>query len=282
MIRTRRGRHIITLTMWCKLCIFSLGCTIFKGAPAPSFATQRNLVAEQSQRLQHISAVMNADLREFQQLHDAFFAHALDIYASPFPIDLFKQTAMSCLNKPSSTVGESPEQLAYTRAQLISFRRRFGISLTCVPNELETCINTIVRRTPERLEFALAQLQNVDKLRRLRAKLKRRNTRLKAIIEQQYTRLATWRAEWRKTQAQLDRRRDEFNKNTWSITQTRLNRYKDNIEALKKSIVLLESTSVSWPNTLETLVDRFYRDLAGLYYRDTGSLFRDTSRNFTL
>lgn len=251
-------------------------CALFQGPPPPDLGPQYKAVRSINERVSQIRGIMTADLGDLESLPRDFFKLPRETYAPPFPVDLFKQTAMSCLNEPVTDTPGEPTGGEEARETL---RTKYNLRVTCAPAELPYCLQALEQRAPQALLEALAQLERVDRLRLLHARLKERAANMPLIIRQQRELLAKQRAEWRQVDRDLQRQREEFTPENWAKARARLGTYQRTIDELAASIDALESDSNAWTSRIQSLLDGFYLDLAGLYDREPGSLEPDPSRD---
>lgn len=250
-------------------------CALFQGPPPPDLTPRYRAIRSITDRVGQIRGIMNADLGDLESLPRDFFALPRNTYAPPFPVDLFKQTAMSCLNEPVTDTPGEPTGGEEARETL---RTKYNVRVTCAPAELPYCLKALEQRAPNAITQALAQLERVDRLRLLHARLKERATNMPLIIRQQRELLAKQRAEWRQVDRDLKRQRAEFTPENWTKTQKRLQTYQSTIDDLASAIDALEDQSNQWTARIQETLDAFYLDLAGLYDREPGTLGNDPSR----
>lgn len=210
-----------------------------------------------------ILQVMDDDVAQAQRARTAFFEVALERYAPPFPLDLFKQTAMSCLNQPLS-LSESTPQL--TEAQRVMGTQ--GVELTCTPDSLELLVNTARAESALMVSLVAVQMSRVDTMRTLRAKVRVRTSKLEPLLIQQRLFLDRERLELRRLRRRVNERRDEYDDDTRKLARARLNSLQLRLNVLDERIRALEGRAKVWRQDFQSELRAFYFGLAALYASD--------------
>ena len=248
-----------------------------------------------STRLESIYAVLERDVTRMGTLRVAFFSPPSALYAPPFPIDLFRHVALTCLNElptedlssaeatsaPDSTEVESEQPLEEEvegtdadanvdgveedgprepEAEVADE----GLGLSCQPANLPFLLSQI---PPQRLDFATTQLRRVDEVRTLRLRIERRIARLPRILAIASNRIAEQRAARRQLADQINKRKLDYNKDQWDEANKRLARYKREIERGEKALEALQKQlelEKSWLERSREEMNFFLYDLVWL------------------
>lgn len=237
-----------------------------KTLPALNLTARQHQINEQRSRIQLAITIMDEDLNQLIQLHAAFFEQPITDYAPPFPIDLFKQTAMSCLNEPRDTptaaAALSQEQDEFIKALLQPYQP----AIACAPSSLFELLSTLQRVSPAKLDAAISQLQRVDQLRQLNSKLQQRSAKLPTLMRQQRLELDRQRLELQRIRAQLNRRQDEYKLTDYKRSIEQLNQLNRQLNALELNLTLMSDKHQRWAPDATARFSQFTFDLAGLYY----------------
>lgn len=231
------------------------GCWETRGPALPDLSSQRSEAGREAQRLQRIRQVMGEDVERFDGLREEFGDEPAQLYARPFPLDLYKQVAMECLNEP----WDPNEDVVSDEESLHE-----SLGLKCSPQFLGTLLDELSTQGSARRDEALARLRTVDEMRRLRGKLRHRLARIQPILQGSRSLLATRRAELRQARLSYRRRRTEYSASRWQQLQERLDAYRDELDQLEQRIIQLEDAWPSWPDELESSVSSLYMEISQL------------------
>ena len=234
--------------------------------PAPNLTNQVERVQAQSKRMQLILAVMDADLARAKSARARFFEVARERYAAPFPLDLFKQTAMSCLNQ-SLELDERPEPDAPPSEAQRALAAQ-GVSLSCAPESLGLLVQTVQAQSALNLALVATQLARVDTMRVTRGKVRTRTSKLGPLLVQQRLFLDRERLELRRLRRRVTQRRDDYDDATLKRARARLTDLQLKLNQLDERIRVLEAGTNRWREDFQTELRAFYFDLAALYITD--------------
>jgi hypothetical protein len=232
------------------------GCVGTRGPSLPDVSVEQSQIAERSQRLERIRQVMSEDLAEFEALRVQVSAHAPGFFARPFPLDLFKHVAIECLNEPWD-----PNQLETTDSGPSDTG---DLGLLCRPEFGDRLFVDLEERVPQRRQKALVMLENIDKLRQLRGKLRQRISRIPEISRASQSLLATRRADLRQTRTSYARRRTEYSDERWQKLERRLAAFEEDLGELEDQIERLQQVFPGWSPALDQSVSMLYMELAQL------------------
>lgn len=234
------------------------GCFGTRGPALPDLSVERTQVDQRTERLRLIRQVMDEDLVELASLSEGFIDSEPGLYARPFPLDLFKHVAVDCLNEPWD-----PNQLAVDD-EAAQAEQPAGLQLTCSPEFADRLLVDLQEKVPSRRSEAIAKLELLDEIRRLRGKLRQRLSRIQPILRASRSMLAGRRADLRQMRASFERRRTEYSATRWKELQQRLDLYAKNLQALDTQIKRLAETWPSWEPKLDQSVSMLYMELTQL------------------
>ena len=232
--------------------------------PALNLTAKQQQAQEQSQRVQLALRIMDEDVRRIDELTSQFLSHDRDLYAPPFPMDLFKQTAMSCLNEPAGVKVEARDERQATFIQ--TTLDAIQIKLRCNPHSLYLLIIQLQREVPDRIKETIEQLWRVDELRWLRSKVHQRVAKIPTLIRQQRLELDRQRLELGRVRAQLNRRQDEYNARDYKTSLSRLDQLSRQLAALELNLKGLDERHARWESVTQESLNSFTFELTGLYF----------------
>jgi hypothetical protein len=226
------------------------------GPSLPDLSAEHKQVGQRSKRLERIRQVMAEDLAELEALRVQISEGAPGRFARPFPLDLFKHVAVECLNQPwdpnqLQTDDHGPSDRAESR-------------LACRPAFLERLLVELDDKVSARRDQALSMLENIDKLRQIRGKLRERLSRIPSILQATQSLLATRRAALRQTRVSYKRRRTEYSEQRWEQLEERLEVYESGLRELEVQIERLQDAFPGWSPALDRSVSMLYMELAKL------------------
>ena len=244
-----RALHVLILGV---MVAASPGCWLKrKGIAPPSVAQPVTELQRLSTRLQAVHTVLERDVARMETLRLEFFSAPSPLYAPPFPVELFRHVALSCLNElphpaEESMEGGAPQSQEDAQEPGQDAAAAPELVLTCQPVNLELLLGAV---SPARKSFTMEQLRRVDEMRTLRLKVARRLEQLPRMIEEAQLRVARQRAERRQLSEKLDQRRIDYDDTSWALAQKNLQRYAQEIDTVERSITQLTdqlSASHSW------------------------------------
>ncbi len=253
---TSMPKRAFTLLCLVGLCWASTGCFATHGPALPDLSEQHTEIEQRSQRLERIIGVMTRDLGRVETLRQEF-AHAdATLYQPPFPLDLYKQVAVSCLNKPWDS--------SQLHVDASDGDAEAGLNLSCQPEFGHRLAVELQEQVPERRAQALAKLRTLDELRQLRGRLRQRLSRVPAIVQASRSLLAARRAELRQMRAAQSHRRTEYSQDRWQQLQKRLEGYEQQLQHLQEHIERLAEAWPTWGPSLDQSVSMLYMELTKL------------------
>ncbi|MEM1346995.1 MAG: hypothetical protein AAGI01_00465 [Myxococcota bacterium] len=247
-------------TLLCLLFALHIACSGDQGLAPPDLSKQSAAIDVQTQRFEHIGRVMDDDLREVRALRSAFFTTPAAAYSSPFPLDLFKITALNCFNQPVADDPPAPLSLP----SMDSEGALTESAITCRSDLVDECLSRVGEVAPDRLDLAMEQLERVDRFRRTRATFRARAIKVDVILRQARDRLARARADLRQQRKQIVSQEADYRGESFAEATRRLQAYDARLDANAAAIDALEETSKTWSVRLQREVDRFTLALVAL------------------
>ena len=260
----RRTRALLMLALTSLLGGSACGAVV-RGPKPPVFSTQQQRAALATARVERVGERLSDEAQQLEQTRQDFFELSREVYRPPFPMGLFKQTAMACLNQPLGAEADEVNVFAAPAGELRRLKIRFGVKLTCTPASLHDLLRHIERRTPDNAPIIVAQLERVDRVRVLRGKLLDHLARMPRLLRAERAELATMRAEWRQQRDQLRKKRKEFNDKNHAIAMQRLEAYRRELERLDTELERVERTARTLDPLVQASVEQFTFDLVALY-----------------
>ncbi|MFP4598291.1 MAG: hypothetical protein ACOC9J_04925 [Persicimonas sp.] len=244
--------HLLALMLG--LVVGGAACLTGGGPALPDLSTEHNQITQRTERLRRIEELMERDVERFEVLREQFFETGEELYARPFPLDLYKHVAMECLNEPWDA-NELEEELPQAEAME---------ALMCRPEFVDRLVVELHRQAPERRQEAVSKLHTLDEVRQLRGRLRRRLSRIEPILRASKNMVAARRADLRQMRLSYERRRTEYSAERWSQLQDGFEEYGEYLDDLERKIGSLERLWPSWPETLDRSVSMLYMDLSKL------------------
>lgn len=234
------------------------------GIDPPSVVEPVSELEQLSVRLESIYAVLERDVTRMGTLRVEFFSPPAPLYADPFPLDLFRHVALTCLNElptedlsraegveeplpeepdpesePPGEEASGEDEIEPSEDALEKDRggRPPLVQLTCQPANLDFLFSKI---PATRLEFAAAQMKRVDEVRTLRLRIERRIARLPRILAAASAQIAEKRAARRQLAEQVNKRKLDYNKDQWDESMRRLKRYEKEILRSERALEVLQ------------------------------------------
>lgn len=251
-IRPSRLRRAcaLALILWA-LGVGASGCFNTRGPDPLDLSVAQQKISNDSQRLVQIRQVMERDLKELEALRLSFESAPQELYAHPFPLDLFKYVAMRCFNDPFDT-----------RAGDVGASEIDG--LTCRSEYAGRLMVELHEQVPQHQAAALGQLTELDRLRQMRAKLLFRLGQLPGVLREMRQALATRRADLRRMRDAEARRRTEYRGDNWQEMERRFARFDQELNNLSTEIEQLAEVTPSWKPLVETQIAALYAHLTSL------------------
>ena len=218
----------------------------------PNLSSQLQRVEAQSTRMKLILQVMDDDVAQAQRARSTFFEVARERYARPFPLDLFKQTAMSCLNQPLGL--SEPVALPVSEAQRALTSQ--DAPMTCTPESLDLLVKTARAQSAGTLALVALQMSRVDTMRTLRAKVRVRTSKLEPLLIQQRLFLDRERLELRRLRRRVNTRRDDYDGASVARARARLNSLQLRLNVLDERIRALEGRALNLATRLPKRASR--------------------------
>jgi len=159
---------------------------------------------------------------------------------------------MACLNQPVGTDAE-PQTPAWNAAK--------SMEVGCVVMPLGPLWD---RTETGRRDAMSRSMRAVDRMRRLRAKLKNAFRRTPAYVASMRAMIAERRAEVRQIETEVKRRKPEYNDENYDLAFERARNFRGEITELERAVDQLERNIPGASATLETEVEEIYIRLATL------------------
>lgn len=233
--------------------VLSTGCWQTARKSPPTLTEQALEVEETVERLARIEAAMDEELAGLRDLVGRFFSLPNDTWRAPFPVDLFKHTAMSCLNAPYD---ESPPDPS---VQEVAEQFR----ITCAVAPLVVLREALGHEGVPRGEV-LDNLRLVDELRSGRASLQSRMRQLPGILRRTHAFIEVRRSEARRTRQDLEARKAEYSRDALRASRAELDQYEVMLDSLLMQLVVLEEKGSTWSRELVVLVEQLYKGISYL------------------
>lgn len=244
------------------LCAAHLGCSGNQGLAPPDLSEQQSAIDAQTRRFEDIARVMADDLTEVGDLRRAFFGISVALYSPPFPLDLFKLTALNCFNEPVADDAPSDQP---TPPSIIERRLAADRAISCRPDLIDECLSRVDEVcTDKQFELTVKQLERVDRFRRTRATLRARTNKVDVIVSQARNRIARARADLRQQRKQVRGQEADYGQVNFDEAQRRLDAYAARLDANAAAIDELEKISKTWPGELQKEVNAFTLELVAL------------------
>lgn len=256
----------LPVTLASLIALVFAGCsTNAKTLQPPNITGAMNRTVNQTRRVELILQVLDKDVLEAKSLRSTFFALKPQTYKSPYPLDLFKQTAMSCLNQPLSVKPDDQDE-SYKRVRDVL--KVHKLTIGCTPQSFPQLILRVEQNTPGKMAMTLQQLVRVDQLRTLRSQIRQRTSKLAPLMRQQRLYLDQQRLSLRRLRQKVNRRRQEYSAQDYQKARQQLDAWQRSLNAYDQSIRAVEKRRGDWRESLRVELRQFYFDLAGLYASD--------------
>src|SRR5690554_222755 len=239
----------LILAVWVA-CAGASGCLRASGAAPLDLSVSQGQITDDSARLVQIRQVMERDLALLETSRQDFESAPRQIYRAPFPLDLYKYVAVDCFNEPYVVRAGAPSQAP--------------AQWTCEPEYLGRLMVEIEQRVPEHKAAAMQQLQQLDRLRQMRAKLLFRLGQLPGVLGEMRQLLATRRADLRRMRAAEARRRTEYQGSDWQEMERRFERFEQELARLSQEVERLAEETPTWKPRVEAQISALYVHLTTL------------------
>jgi len=235
------------------IAVFAItGCFRQQGLAAIDLTSQRGQVEAKTIQATRLLATVDRDLSDFNILYERFFEVIRPSLAPPFPLDVYRHAAMSCVTVAlgTETAPGSPEAEAAER-----------IGVSCAVPPLPALIEAL-NDVPERRTDAYNGLIIVDGLREKRGILERRLRTLPQDTSDMREYVASQRAEARRVEQELTRKKPEYSDVGYSESKSRLKDWRQKLDALEFAVDALDSNKDAWTETLDLRLAELYRGIA--------------------
>lgn len=235
------------------LCLGLMGCFQRQGLPALDVSPQIGQVEIKTRQSQNILATIDADLAELESLVDTLQKLPAQTWREPFPLDLYRHALMSCLTQPitAEIIPDSPETQAAT-----------SLDITCAVLPLPALVEALANN-PDR-EIANSGLKAVDAMRDKRTILEARLRSMPRDLGDMREYVATQRAEARRVEQDLDRRKPEFADKEFQASKAQLKAWRVQLNDLEQAVEQLEARRGAWTSDMESRLAALYRIIATL------------------
>ncbi len=235
------------------LAIFVIsGCFQQQGLSAIDLTSQRGQVEAKTIQATRLLDTVDSDLSEFNTLYERFFEVIRPSLSPAFPLDLYRHAAMSCVTVAlgTETAPGSPEAEAAER-----------IGIGCAVPPLPALIAAL-NDVPEYRTNAYNGLIIIDGLREKRGILERRLRGLPQDTADMREYIASQRAEARRVDQTLARKKPEYSTDGYSKSQTTLKDWRQKLDALEFAVDALDSNKEQWTETLDLRLTELYRGIS--------------------
>lgn len=244
----------------------SFGCLSTPGPLPLDLTNERALVAREALRLERIDQVLGRDLGQLTALRKSFEDAPPGLYASPFPLDLFKHVALECFNEPWEPRPAASQSLAQSSSQpeapVVSSIDEAALS--CKPEFIGRLMHALYEQEQSRRVQAIGKLQTLDELRQVRGTLRVRIHQMPAVLFEASRTLAQGRADLRRMRDAEARRRTEYSSENWQQAQARLDAFEQELHALEVNIQRLTEARPTWNPQIDAEVALLYASLTTL------------------
>lgn len=235
------------------LCLGLSGCFQRQGLPVLNVSPQIGQVENKTAQSQNALTTIETDLDELQTLVETLQQLPDTTWREPFPLDLYRHALMSCLTLPlnAETVPDSPEANAAE-----------ALGVTCAVLPLPPLVEALAKDNGR--QAATTGLQAVDAMREKRTILEARLRSMPRDLEDMREYVATQRAEARRVEQDLDRRKPEYLDKDFQASKSQLRAWRERLNTLEQAVEQLEARRPGWTSTMETRLAALYRIIATL------------------
>ncbi|MFU8803381.1 MAG: hypothetical protein ACNA8W_06200 [Bradymonadaceae bacterium] len=227
------------------------GCAAAPSPPPPDLSEARDTVLQRTTQMNQTLQWMARDLRHFAELRMALAQSMSHSHEENFPISLYRLVAINCLNEEV----QAHDGSTITHSSDIT---------ECAPQHLDRLLNTLADVSSRSRDQALANLERIDEMRKLRGLLRLRISRIPQIIQANQLYLVEQRAELRQLQTELTRRRSLYSSQDFNEATAAINEQHQLLATLEDAIESLTVLYPEWPAQLDLQVNSLYMDLADL------------------
>lgn len=218
------------------------------GPEIPDLTDQSNVVLRRIERTDRIDEVMVRDLAKVELIVGDLATMSTEVFAPPFPLDLFKHVAVNCLNASAAETESALEGGALTPPT----------GFACQPRFLDRLQTRLEAEAPGSKARAFEILHRVDMFHTLRVRLRTRMGKIEEILDSNVRFLASRRADLRKLRTRWKERRPELSTARWKELKQRLARYGDELDRLESSTDALRKSLEGWPGRLDEANRKMY------------------------
>lgn len=233
-----------------------LGCfTSQGGPPALSLAEQSREIDVTTERVGGVGTALTDDIGRFRTMLDQLLEsdEFRVMLGKPYPIHLFKHTAISCLNEPIDAEPE-PGTPAFEAAQTAK--------IDCVVKPLPVLLKKVRQDLPNRYDQTLEALVLVDQLRALRAETSAQLRDIPRMVKQTRNFISARRAELRRIELDVERNKPEFTGSNYQTSKDRVREYRTKLDKLEAEVQRVERTQSAWSIALGNAIRDLYKGIA--------------------
>jgi hypothetical protein len=219
---------------------------------AIDLTSQRGQVEAKTMQATRLLATVDADLTDFNGLYERFFTVIRPSLSPAFPVDLYRHATMSCVTLAlgTETAPDSPEADAAER-----------IGIGCAVPPLPALVEAL-DAVPDRRTEAYNGLIIVDALREKRGLLEDQLRSLPQDTSDMREYVASQRAEARRVEQALNRKKPEYSDAGYSESKARLKDWRQKLDALEFAVDALDANKETWTQTLDLRLAELYRGIA--------------------
>ncbi len=228
------------------------GCFRQQGLTAIDLTSQRGQVEAKTIQATRLLETVDADLTDFNDLYERFFSVMRPSLSPSFPVDLYRHATMSCVTLAlgTETIPDSPEAQAAER-----------IGIGCAVSPLPALVEAL-DAVPDRRTDAYNGLIIVDALREKRGMLEGQLRSLPQDTSDMREYVASQRAEARRVEQALNRKKPEYSDAGYSESKARLKDWRQKLDALELAVDALDANKETWTQTLDLRLAELYRGIA--------------------
>ncbi len=238
-------RSVCATCLWMGIMALSSCATGPQGPPLPDVQDHVQQTRERLERTLAERQAIESQLVELRLTMLELDAPSRDLFAPPFPNDLFRHIAVECLNTPSTqTEDPSAERPSFSLPNSNGESRKHR--LTCRPPYLSRLLEQLEASTPAQRTSMLQLLVQLDRFYQIRTSLREALDRLPEDVSQHREYLAEQRAEIRRIRTRLEARKPEYTRSRWQRVGERLEGWRAHLRSLDMLADELERFSDTW------------------------------------
>lgn len=246
--------NVAKIVMLLAAVVVMAGCvTTSKGPQPPDLSEAVDRISKTERDLTRIRASIESDIESLRTSSGRFFGADPGLYRRPFPLDLFRHTAMACLNTPIDARDDVLPAWVEAADEA---------GLTCAVAPTRTLLDRLNAEVPVRQPEALKRLELLDTWRGSRGRMQDRLRQLPRIVEQTRDWIARQRATTRQTELELQRRRTEYSADRFEASTDALEEHRQRLTGLEERVDKLAEAMPAWSQAVAAEIDYVYSRLS--------------------